>query len=80
MHIKRHLMKDLPESDDAVAQWCKDTFVAKVFTRKFHFNFFCSHCIVTVSTEKMSNLQAQGFCTFRSVVHRVVLYKISLFF
>ncbi|GMY14181.1 1-acyl-sn-glycerol-3-phosphate acyltransferase 2 [Fagus crenata] len=29
VHIKRHLMKDLPESDDAVAQWCKDIFVAK---------------------------------------------------
>ncbi|KAL3841233.1 hypothetical protein ACJIZ3_025824 [Penstemon smallii] len=29
VHIKRHLMKDLPETDDAVAQWCKDAFVAK---------------------------------------------------
>ncbi|XP_025014464.1 1-acyl-sn-glycerol-3-phosphate acyltransferase 2 isoform X1 [Ricinus communis] len=29
VHIKRHLMKDLPETDDAVAQWCKDLFVAK---------------------------------------------------
>ncbi|XP_044468180.1 1-acyl-sn-glycerol-3-phosphate acyltransferase 2-like isoform X2 [Mangifera indica] len=29
VHIKRHLMKELPESDDAVAQWCKDVFVAK---------------------------------------------------
>ncbi|GFP89673.1 1-acyl-sn-glycerol-3-phosphate acyltransferase 2 [Phtheirospermum japonicum] len=30
VHLKRHLMKDLPESNDAVAQWCKDVFVAKV--------------------------------------------------
>ncbi|KAK6149173.1 hypothetical protein DH2020_016698 [Rehmannia glutinosa] len=29
VHLKRHLMKDLPETDDAVAQWCKDAFVAK---------------------------------------------------
>ncbi|XP_010554846.1 PREDICTED: 1-acyl-sn-glycerol-3-phosphate acyltransferase 2 [Tarenaya hassleriana] len=29
VHIKRHLMKDLPEPDDAVAQWCRDQFVAK---------------------------------------------------
>ncbi|GER52494.1 1-acylglycerol-3-phosphate acyltransferase [Striga asiatica] len=29
IHLKRHLMKDLPESDDAVAKWCKDAFVAK---------------------------------------------------
>ncbi|MCH84413.1 1-acyl-sn-glycerol-3-phosphate acyltransferase-like protein, partial [Trifolium medium] len=29
MHIKRHLMKDLPEADEAVAQWCRDIFVAK---------------------------------------------------
>lgn len=30
VHIKRHLMKELPEDEDAVAQWCKDLFVAKV--------------------------------------------------
>ncbi|KAK3217770.1 hypothetical protein Dsin_011740 [Dipteronia sinensis] len=29
VHLKRRLMKELPESDDAVAQWCKDMFVAK---------------------------------------------------
>ncbi|KAJ9181122.1 hypothetical protein P3X46_009286 [Hevea brasiliensis] len=29
VHLKRHLMKDLPETDDAVAQWCRDIFVAK---------------------------------------------------
>ncbi|KVH94730.1 Phospholipid/glycerol acyltransferase [Cynara cardunculus var. scolymus] len=27
--VKRYLMKDLPETDEAVAQWCKDIFVAK---------------------------------------------------
>lgn len=27
--VTRHLMKDLPESDEAVAQWCKDIFVTK---------------------------------------------------
>ncbi|RZC25562.1 1-acyl-sn-glycerol-3-phosphate acyltransferase 2 isoform C [Glycine soja] len=29
VHIKRHAMKDLPEEDEAVAQWCRDVFVAK---------------------------------------------------
>ncbi|XP_059462584.1 1-acyl-sn-glycerol-3-phosphate acyltransferase 2 [Corylus avellana] len=29
VHIKRHLMKDLPETDEAVAQWCRDIFAAK---------------------------------------------------
>ncbi|XP_021724087.1 1-acyl-sn-glycerol-3-phosphate acyltransferase 2-like [Chenopodium quinoa] len=29
VHIKRHNMQDLPETDDDVAQWCKDAFVAK---------------------------------------------------
>ncbi|MBA0637167.1 hypothetical protein Godav_029868 [Gossypium davidsonii] len=29
VHIKRHLMKELPEMDEAVAQWCKDLFVEK---------------------------------------------------
>ncbi|CAL5345712.1 unnamed protein product [Camellia sinensis] len=29
VHLKLHLMKDLPETDDAVAQWCRDMFVAK---------------------------------------------------
>lgn len=32
VHIKRHLMKEMPETDDAVSQWCKDLFVAKVHT------------------------------------------------
>lgn len=36
--VTRHLMKDLPESDEAVAQWCKDIFVAKVHL--LNFNFF----------------------------------------
>lgn len=29
VHLKRHLMKDLPESDDDIAQWCRDIFIAK---------------------------------------------------
>ncbi|XP_004493527.1 1-acyl-sn-glycerol-3-phosphate acyltransferase 2 [Cicer arietinum] len=29
VHIKRHLMNELPETDEAVAQWCRDLFVAK---------------------------------------------------
>ncbi|XP_022744048.1 1-acyl-sn-glycerol-3-phosphate acyltransferase 2-like isoform X1 [Durio zibethinus] len=29
VHIKRHLMKELPDTDEAVAQWCKDIFVEK---------------------------------------------------
>nr|CAA88620.1 1-acyl-sn-glycerol-3-phosphate acyltransferase (putative) [Limnanthes douglasii] len=29
VHLKRHLMKDLPKTDDGVAQWCKDQFISK---------------------------------------------------
>ncbi|XP_004136588.1 1-acyl-sn-glycerol-3-phosphate acyltransferase 2 [Cucumis sativus] len=29
VHIKRHSMKELPQSEDAIAQWCRDMFVAK---------------------------------------------------
>ncbi|XP_028787419.1 1-acyl-sn-glycerol-3-phosphate acyltransferase 2 isoform X2 [Neltuma alba] len=29
VHIKRHLMKEMPETEEAVAQWCRDIFVAK---------------------------------------------------
>ncbi|KAK1392054.1 1-acylglycerol-3-phosphate O-acyltransferase [Heracleum sosnowskyi] len=29
VHIKRHLMKDLPKTNEAVAQWCKDGFLVK---------------------------------------------------
>ncbi|KAL0316838.1 UNVERIFIED_CONTAM: 1-acyl-sn-glycerol-3-phosphate acyltransferase 2 [Sesamum radiatum] len=29
VHLKRHVMNDLPETDEAVAQWCRDAFVAK---------------------------------------------------
>lgn len=28
-HIKRYAMNELPESDEGIAQWCKDRFVAK---------------------------------------------------
>jgi len=30
VQIKRQKMADLPETDDGIAQWCKDAFVAKV--------------------------------------------------
>lgn len=29
VQIKRHKMEEVPETDDGIAQWCKDTFVAK---------------------------------------------------
>lgn len=30
VHLERRLMSELPEGEEAVAQWCKDVFVAKV--------------------------------------------------
>lgn len=29
VHMKRHSMRELPQTDDGVAQWCRDIFVAK---------------------------------------------------
>ncbi|KAG6414112.1 hypothetical protein SASPL_126830 [Salvia splendens] len=29
VHLKRHLMRDLPTTNEDVSQWCKDAFVAK---------------------------------------------------
>uniref|UniRef100_A0A0V0I1Q2 1-acylglycerol-3-phosphate O-acyltransferase n=1 Tax=Solanum chacoense TaxID=4108 RepID=A0A0V0I1Q2_SOLCH len=29
VYLKQHEMKDLPENDDAIAQWCRDIYVAK---------------------------------------------------
>lgn len=29
VHIKRHIMEELPETNNGIAQWCKDMFVAK---------------------------------------------------
>ncbi|XP_047311320.1 1-acyl-sn-glycerol-3-phosphate acyltransferase 2-like [Impatiens glandulifera] len=29
VHLKRHLMKDLPGTEDEVAQWCRDIFIEK---------------------------------------------------
>ncbi|CAN6440508.1 unnamed protein product [Victoria cruziana] len=29
VHIKRHQMQELPPTDDQVAQWCRDRFIAK---------------------------------------------------
>ncbi|KAK9692364.1 hypothetical protein RND81_09G259300 [Saponaria officinalis] len=37
VHLKRHLMHELPETDEAIAQWCKDIFVAKdTFLEKYY--------------------------------------------
>ena len=30
VHIKRYSTKDLPESDEGIAQWCRNRFIAKV--------------------------------------------------
>ena len=30
VHIKRFLMKELLETDEVIAQWCRDLFVEKV--------------------------------------------------
>ncbi|GMP42814.1 hypothetical protein CsSME_00012421 [Camellia sinensis var. sinensis] len=30
VHLKRHLMKDFPETDDTVAQWCRDILRASM--------------------------------------------------
>lgn len=43
IHFKRRLMKQLPETDEAVAQWCKDIFVEKVSattTEQFILDFY----------------------------------------
>ncbi|KMZ74557.1 1-Acylglycerol-3-Phosphate Acyltransferase [Zostera marina] len=37
VYMKRHVMKDLPESDEGVAKWCKDIFVAKDSLLDKHF-------------------------------------------
>ncbi|MCH96875.1 1-acyl-sn-glycerol-3-phosphate acyltransferase-like protein, partial [Trifolium medium] len=29
VQVKRHKMDELPETADGIAQWCKDTFIAK---------------------------------------------------
>ncbi|XVF19261.1 hypothetical protein REPUB_Repub11eG0094700 [Reevesia pubescens] len=29
VHIKRYSMKELPESDEGIAQWCRNRFIAK---------------------------------------------------
>ncbi|XP_074321322.1 1-acyl-sn-glycerol-3-phosphate acyltransferase 2-like isoform X2 [Silene latifolia] len=37
VHLKRHLMHELPETDDAIAQWCKDVFTDKdIFLEKYY--------------------------------------------
>ncbi|CAF2172124.1 unnamed protein product, partial [Brassica napus] len=33
VHIKYHSIKDLPESEDEIAQWCRVQFLAKTFSR-----------------------------------------------
>ncbi|KAG5590952.1 hypothetical protein H5410_041466 [Solanum commersonii] len=33
VYLKQHEMKDLPENDDAIAQWCRDIYVAKLLDK-----------------------------------------------
>lgn len=54
-------MKDLPETDDAVAQWCKDMFVAKVSTDS------TSHALTGVS--------AATKCSYVNILLRMVFEK-----
>ncbi|KAJ4971695.1 hypothetical protein NE237_004794 [Protea cynaroides] len=45
VHIKRHLMKELPETDEGIAQWCRDKFVAKVWKfLSFLSNIYAYEC------------------------------------
>ena len=46
VHMKRHAMSDLPETDDEVAQWCKDIFMAKVLEIEFLLSFSSQICEV----------------------------------
>jgi hypothetical protein len=64
VHIKRHLMKDLPETDEAVAQWCRDIFTAKVPTNPCF--KFCIH---------LSNSYANLKCLSYAVGNEIVALK-----
>ncbi|KAI8024925.1 1-acyl-sn-glycerol-3-phosphate acyltransferase 2 [Camellia lanceoleosa] len=35
VHIKRHLMNELPETNSGMAQWCRDMFVSKLVAGTF---------------------------------------------
>lgn len=39
VQVKRHLMEELPETSDGIAQWCRDTFVTKVLQSKIKLEF-----------------------------------------
>ncbi|CAL5438447.1 unnamed protein product [Camellia sinensis] len=54
VHLKRHLMKDLPETDDAVAQWCRDMFVAKGFLDAFNPKDSVAKDVETIKNESLS--------------------------
>ncbi|KAB2615426.1 hypothetical protein D8674_022014 [Pyrus ussuriensis x Pyrus communis] len=38
VHVKRYSMTELPESDEGIAQWCRDRFVAKVRMNFEHYS------------------------------------------
>ncbi|KAJ0973619.1 hypothetical protein J5N97_015584 [Dioscorea zingiberensis] len=39
LHLKRRPMTELPESDDGIAQWCKNIFIAKDSLLEKHLNY-----------------------------------------
>ncbi|ONK59895.1 uncharacterized protein A4U43_C08F12060 [Asparagus officinalis] len=79
VHVKRHSMKELPQTDDGVAQWCKDTFVAKVVIfwasllscTAFRFLKWTS----LLSTWKGVGFAALGLLLVTLVMHVFILYS-----
>lgn len=61
VHIKRHLMKDLPETDEAVAQWCRDIFAVKVPTNP------CFKCCTHLSNSYV-NLKCLSYAVGNEIV------------
>ncbi|KAK2439211.1 1-acyl-sn-glycerol-3-phosphate acyltransferase [Trifolium repens] len=69
VQVKRHKMEELPETDDGIAQWCKDIFVAKdALLEKYN------------TTDKFSELELQEIRRPKSSIMVVLSWSCLLGF
>ncbi|CAL5409535.1 unnamed protein product [Camellia sinensis] len=68
VHLKRHLMKDLPETDDAVAQWFRDMFVAKLTSINGRLNMATFRASSSMSSSSISS----SSCCRREIIRATI--------
>ena len=62
-------MKELPDTDEAVAQWCRDIFVAKVHVERTFLPFYCFFPLTVNKLQGVLKFHICQFCTSGTCWH-----------